>query len=125
VDGGAEATTTHLRHLLSDFVALPKFQKRLVDAGGRVHRATGEGYLKTAYSETFNGKEDLVYIHCWYKLPLPVTVISPGDFCRQHKTRYRGYFTYSDQVDSTGYVQLHATLTHSQDRYISCITKGI
>ena len=46
-------------------------------------------------------------IECWYTPSLPLTVIGPGEFVKQHPDRLTGHTIYSNEETRRGYLKFH------------------
>jgi len=97
-DSGADATLTNERCLLHQYAPIQSTQL-IRDAGGKLHKAVGEGILKVP-SVNSNGHRTYALFHCWYIPTLKGTYISPGGTVENF--RYEAYVQTMERKSGEG-----------------------
>jgi hypothetical protein len=123
-DDGSQASTTPHKHLLFNFSDLNR-RVFLVDAGGTVYKAQGEGFLCVpATTDHSEYKEPYRYFRCYYTPDLPETIWSPSQSSTDVNSR--GYSTHVPDVKASddSFLRLPSKLRRTQDIHVPLITRN-
>jgi hypothetical protein len=123
IDTGAEASTTHLRHLLHKYETVP-FEKYMSDAGNNRRRSIGFGYLKIVTNDDNGVPTRLSMVHCWHTPTLPHTVMSPGATVKRHRKRFTSCTAFKNFATGRGHDTLHSILGTSDVILLGILSRG-
>ena len=116
VDDGSNANTTNQRRLLWNIQELSE-PRYLHDAGGRRHRALGQGFLMVPASNP-SGVEAILSL---FTPTIEATIISPGGTCRQKRRNYNAHSVETNHDSGQSRMILRNRIRGSQDLVIECV----